>query len=152
LRERREDISMLCETLLEQIAEQGGEASCTLAADGLARLMVHDWPGNVRELRNVLEQAMARSDSRRLTSADFPMLPETQGGGLASTGSAVSPLEQPVRPLREAVAMAERQEILRALEATGGIKLHAAKLLGISRAQLYEKLAILGILSQETDT
>ncbi len=152
LRERREDISMLCETLLEQIAEQGGEASCTMAADGLVRLMAHDWPGNVRELRNVLEQAMAQSDSRRLTSADFPMLPETQAVALASTGAATNSLEQPVRPLREAVAIAERQEIMRALEATGGVKLHAAKLLGISRAQLYEKLAILGILSQETDT
>ena len=152
LRERREDISMLCETLLEQIAEQGGEASCTMAADGLVRLMAHDWPGNVRELRNVLEQAMAQSDSRRLTSADFPMLPETQAVALASTGAATNSLEQPVRPLREAVAIAERQEIMRALEATGGVKLHEAKLLGISRAQLYEKLAILGILSQETDT
>jgi transcriptional regulator with PAS, ATPase and Fis domain len=152
LRERREDISMLCETLLEQIAEQSGEASCTLATDGLVRLMAHDWPGNVRELRNVLEQAMARSDTRRLTSADFPMLPEAQTVALAPAESAANSLEPPVRPLREAVALAERQEILRALEATGGVKLHAAKLLGISRAQLYEKLAILGILSQETDT
>ncbi|MCX7145999.1 MAG: hypothetical protein NT042_07315 [Sulfuritalea sp.] len=53
------------------------------------------------------------------------------------------------RPLREAVAVAERIEILRALEETGWVKLHAAKLLGISRAQLYEKLAILGIVSEE---
>jgi len=153
LRERREDISMLCETLLEQIAEQGGEASCTLAADGLARLVAYDWPGNVRELRNVLEQAMAQSDSRRLTSADFPMLPDIQPMlALDPAGTVANSPEPRVRPLREAVAMAERQEIMRALEATGGVKLHAAKLLGISRAQLYEKLAILGILSQETDT
>jgi transcriptional regulator with PAS, ATPase and Fis domain len=152
LRERREDISMLCEVLLEQIAEQGGDASCTLAPDGLARLAAYDWPGNVRELRNVLEQAVAQSDNRRLASADFPMLPEA--------ATALGELRAPplggvaglVRPLREAVAAAERQEILRALEATAGVKSHAAKLLGISRAQLYEKLAALGLASEESDT
>ena len=55
-------------------------------------------------------------------------------------------------PSSEAVAAAERQEILRALEETGGVKLHAAKLLGISRAQLYEKLGSLGIVSHGADT
>jgi transcriptional regulator with PAS, ATPase and Fis domain len=152
LRERREDIALLCETLLEQIAEQGGEASRTLAADGLARLAGYDWPGNVRELRNVLEQAVAQADNRRLAGADFPMLPEAAIMPVAAPGSVTSAGEPRVRPLREAVAVAERLEILRALEATGWVKLHAAKLLGISRAQLYEKLAILGIVSEDAGT
>ena len=152
LRERREDIPMLCETLLEQIAEQGGEASCTLASDGLARLIAGDWPGNVRELRNVLEQAVAQSDNRRLASADFPMLPETPQVRDEPPGVAAGQPGSPVRPLREVVAEAERREIVRALEAVGGVKLHAAKLLGISRAQLYEKLAILGIVSEQSDS
>ncbi|MCK9379741.1 MAG: sigma 54-interacting transcriptional regulator [Sulfuritalea sp.] len=152
LRERHEDISMLCETLLEQIAEQGGEASRTLAADGLARLAAYDWPGNVRELRNVLEQAVAQADNRRLTGADFPMLPETLIAAAKDPASSAGAVESGVRPLREAVAAAERTEILRALEATGWVKLHAAKLLGISRAQLYEKLTILGIVSDIANT
>jgi len=152
LRERREDISMLCEMLLEQIAEEGGDASCTLSADGLARLVAFDWPGNVRELRNVLEQAVAQSDNRRLAGADFPMLPEALTVSGVVRGSVASAGVPAVRPLREAVAAAERVEILRALEATGWVKLHAAKLLGISRAQLYEKLAALGIASEESDT
>ncbi len=152
LRDRREDFPLLCETLLEQIAEQSGEPVCTLAADGLARLAAADWPGNVRELRNVLEQAVARSDNRRLASADFSMLPEVNVvvGGTATVLSVLG--DGTVRPLREAVAMAERTEILRALDATGGVKLHAAKLLGISRAQLYEKLSSLGLASEEPDT
>ena len=151
LRERREDVALLCETLLEQIAEQGGEAPRTLGADGVARLVAYDWPGNVRELRNVLEQAVAQSDNRRLTSTDFPMLPEASAVP-ASVRTAVIGAETPrVRPLREAVALAERTEILRALDETGWVKLHAAKLLGISRAQLYEKLAVLGIVSEEAD-
>ena len=149
LRERREDVSMLCETLLEQIAEQGGEASRTLTADGVARLAAYDWPGNVRELRNVLEQAVAQSDNRRLASADFPMLPEAVAVPPSVPDSLMISDAPRVRPLREAVAAAERIEILRALEETGWVKLHAAKLLGISRAQLYEKLALLGIVSEE---
>ncbi len=152
LRERREDISILCETLLEQIAEQGGEAPCTLAADGLARLAAYDWPGNVRELRNVLEQAVAQSDNRRLTGADFHMLPVVPIAAAVAPGPVGESALRPVRPLREVVAAAERNEILRALEATGGVKMHAAKLLGISRAQLYEKLGALGVASEDPDT
>ncbi len=151
LRDRREDIPVLCETLLELIAEQGGEASCTLAPDGLARLKGYDWPGNVRELQNVLEQAVAQSNNRRLASTDFHMLPEA-----ASIPCEISESDNvtaiSVRPLREVVAIAERAEILRALEATGWVKMHAAKLLGISRARLYEKLGTLGITSEEQDT
>ena len=152
LRERRQDIPMLCEMLLEQIAEQGGDASCALTADGLERLAGYTWPGNVRELRNVLEQAVARSDNRHLAGIDFPDLPEIDGAPGIKPDSAAGSGTGVVRPLREAVAAAERQEILRALEETGGVKLHAAKLLGISRAQLYEKLGSLGIVSHGADT
>jgi transcriptional regulator with PAS, ATPase and Fis domain len=152
LRERRQDIPMLCEMLLEQIAEQGGDASCALSAEGLERLAGYTWPGNVRELRNVLEQAVARSDNRHLSGADFPGLPEIEGAPGNKPDSATDSGNGPVRPLREAVAAAERQAILRALEETGGVKLHAAKLLGISRAQLYEKLGSLGIVSHGADT
>jgi DNA-binding NtrC family response regulator len=106
----------------------------------------------VRELRNSLEQAVARSDNRRLTGADFPELPPIPVAAEGRPGAAAGSAGVRVRPLREAVAAAERQEILRALDETGWVKLHAAKLLGISRAQLYEKLAALGILSQEADT
>lgn len=151
LRDRREDIPMLCETLLELIAEQGGEASCTLSADGLARLVGYEWSGNVRELRNVLEQAVAQSVNRRLTSADFPMLPEVVTPPYASQ-VLTDQAKVPVRPLREAVAAAERVEILRALEATGWVKMATAKILGISRAKLYEKLGALGISSENIDT
>lgn len=152
LRERIQDIPMLCEMLLEQIAESGGEASCTVSTDGLERLAGYHWPGNVRELRNLLEQAVARSDNRRLVGADFSSLPERPATAAVRVDSPDGASASRVRPLREVVAAAEKQEILRALEQTGGVKLHAAKLLGISRAQLYEKLSALGVLSQDPDT
>lgn len=145
LRERREDLPILCEYLLERIAEEAAEPLRAVAPDGLERLAAYAWPGNVRELWNVLQQAAARSDGRTLVAADFPMIPPAAE---VRARSAEIGLPEGPRPLREAVAEAERTEIQRALVAANGVKSHAAKLLGISRAQLYEKLTSLGLVSE----
>jgi transcriptional regulator with PAS, ATPase and Fis domain len=144
LRERPEDLPALCEALLEQIAEKTGEPVKSVAAAGLARLGAYHWPGNVRELGNALQLAAARHDVRQLGPEHFDDLPLT-------TPVAAVPPEGGVRPLRDAVAAAEKAEIVRALAAAHGVKLNAAKLLSISRAQLYEKLAAHGLLSDPTD-
>lgn len=151
LRERREDLPILCETLLESIAERTGEAVKTVSQSGLEQLGGYAWPGNVRELQNVLQQALAACDERELGPEHFAMLPPAQKPGPALT---IVEDQTPgaARSLREAVAAAERAEILKALAASAGVKLHAAKLLGISRAQLYEKLTTYGILSVAPDS
>ncbi|MFA6312839.1 MAG: sigma 54-interacting transcriptional regulator, partial [Sterolibacterium sp.] len=150
LRERSDDLPILCETLLESIAERTGEVVRTVTPIGLERLAGYSWPGNVRELQNVLQQAIASSDERELGPMHFDMLPVAPTP--ATAPQSVETRSGPARPLREAVAAAEHAEILKALAATAGIKLHAAKLLGISRAQLYEKLAAYGILSAAPDS
>jgi len=147
LRDRGEDLPILCETLLEKIAEQAGEAVKTVAMSGLACLAEYAWPGNVRELHNVLQQAAAHSDGRELGAEHFSMLPKPPVRLAKAADAAL-----PVRTMRDAVAAAEKEEILRALAATGGVKLHAAKLLGISRAQLYEKLTSYEMVSGMSDT
>ncbi|CAG0932940.1 Transcriptional regulatory protein ZraR [Rhodocyclaceae bacterium] len=144
LRERPEDLPALCEALLEQIAEKAGEPVKSVAAAGLARLGAYHWPGNVRELGNALQLAAARHDVRQLGPEHFDDLPLT-------APVAAAPAEGEVRPLRDAVAAAEKAEIVRALAAAHGVKLNAAKLLSISRAQLYEKLAAHGLLSEPPD-
>lgn len=149
LRERREDLPILCEHLLETIAEQTGEALKTVSDAALGRLAGYEWPGNVRELHNVLQQAVTRSDRRELGADAFPMIPAITGPARVDRAA---PAAAPVRPLREAVAEAEREEIRKALAATEGVKILAARLLGISRAQLYEKLAHLGLVSEPPDT
>ena len=93
----------------------------------LAALSAHDWPGNVRELRNALEQAAMLTDNLRLTADDFRSILATNA-------------PRSLRSLPQLVAELERSSIQSALAATGGNKVSAAKLLGISRATLYEKL------------
>ena len=135
LRERLLDLEALAESLLESIALRTGMPQRELAPSALAALAAHRWPGNVRELRNALEQAAMLTDNARLSAEDFlSILP---GGERA----AASALAQALRPLPQLIAELERSSIESALSATGGNKVSAARLLGISRATLYEKLA-----------
>ena len=145
LRERRSDIPALVETLSEDLAQRSGEAPPELTPDALALLAGQHWRGNIRELRNVLEQLAMRSDRQRVDAAEVRRV-------LAETGvqaiAAAEPLAQPeeeghaalLRPLAEQVAALEARAIAAALAQTGGNKLAAARLLGISRATLYERL------------
>ena len=148
LRDRREDIPVLCEALLEKTAV-AGERPRGIAPDALGLLARCDWPGNVRELGNVLQQAAARDDSPILTAAQFDGLLHEPArlGAVTRLEAGSGP-----KPLRQAVAEVERKTILEALDACGGVKIQAARLLGISRAQLYEKMGALGLLSDISDS
>jgi transcriptional regulator with GAF, ATPase, and Fis domain len=66
LRERREDVAPLAETLLEQLARRTGKLARRLTPEALSRLESHDWPGNVRELANVLERALILAPGEEL--------------------------------------------------------------------------------------
>jgi transcriptional regulator with PAS, ATPase and Fis domain len=135
LRERLPDLEALAESLLESIAERTGMPQRELAPSALAVLAAHPWPGNIRELRNVLEQAAMLTDNARLGAEDFVrVLP-----GAPARAEAGKPLQ--LRPLPQLIAELERSSIQSALAITGGNKVSAAKMLGISRATLYEKLS-----------
>jgi len=138
LRERLADLPALAENLLESIAARTGMPQRELAPGALAALAAHEWRGNVRELRNALEQAAMLTDSARLEAEDFAaVLP----------GAPPVSAARPLRPLPQLIAELEHSSIRSALEATGGNKVSAARLLGISRATLYEKLAEIKRLS-----
>jgi transcriptional regulator with PAS, ATPase and Fis domain len=134
LRDRLTDLEALAENLLESIALRTGMPQRELAPSALAVLASHDWRGNVRELRNVLEQAAMLTDNPRLTEEDFATILPAPAGDPAKSARAL-------RPLPQLIAELERSSIRSALEASQGNKVAAAKLLGISRATLYEKLA-----------
>ena len=146
LRERRSDIPALIEALGEDMAQRSGEAPPELMPDALALLAAQHWRGNTRELRNVLEQMAMRSDQVRIDAAEVKrVLAETGLEQIAAPEplASIGPGEGDVnllRPLPAQIAELERRAIAAALASTGGNKLATARLLGISRATLYERL------------
>ncbi|MBC5768279.1 sigma-54 interaction domain-containing protein [Ramlibacter albus] len=144
LRERRADIPALVEVLAEDIALRSGSGPFEVTPAAMELLAAQAWRGNTRELRNVLEQAAMRSDSPTLEAQDVAtVLRESGIEQLAVPAAAASTLaasSSALRPLGEQVAELERAAIQSALAATSGNKVAAARLLGISRAKLYERL------------
>ena len=134
LRERREDIGVISEALLEQITRPPSQRAWVLQPGATRLLMSHDWPGNVRELRNVLERSAALASSEVLDEAEVRRAMH-QAPRLAKIALPVAGGD-----LASRLANTEREAILDALVATNGEKLAAARHLGVSRSQLYEKL------------
>jgi len=131
LRERRGDVAELARHFLAE----WGRPPADLGDDAMARLAAADWPGNARELRNVLERAVVMRPTGRI-GADDIVIGHTSR---ARADSSITTLN-----LEEA----EKDLIRRALEATGGNKSEAARLLGITRRALYGRLERYGM---ETD-
>ncbi len=148
LRERRSDIPALVEALGEDIAlRSNGEAPPELMPDALALLAGQHWRGNIRELRNVLEQMGMRSDMQRIDATEMARVlaetglekiaapePAAMAAGTDDEGTLL------LRPLAEQIAELERRAIEAAMASTGGNKLATARLLGISRATLYDRM------------
>jgi transcriptional regulator with PAS, ATPase and Fis domain len=136
LRERIGDLELLCDHMLEQIAHRAGRPQREITPAALAVLSAYGWPGNIRELSNVLEQVTLSSDNPRLCAEEFTLV-------LPRGSSATRPGGRPTLKLADIVADAERSAIRSALAAAEGKKILAARLLGISRATLYQKLSAL---------
>jgi two-component system, NtrC family, response regulator AtoC len=131
LRERREDILPLAESLLAQLSVLAGRDSRPRLEDGAkARLQGEDWPGNVRELRNVLERAMILADGVTIKPEHLWI----EGRVAPSAEMAVGASDE------GSLAELERQTIQRTLAAVGGNRRLAATKLGIGLRTLYEKL------------
>ena len=129
LRERREDIEKLAREFVTSYALKHGRNVTGLTDETLLILKGYSWPGNVRELANIIERAVIVTGSEQVQVTDLPE-------GLRA---AVSVRERARR--RQTLAELERDYIGETLAATKGNKTEAARLLGISRKNLYEKLA-----------
>jgi transcriptional regulator with PAS, ATPase and Fis domain len=154
LRERLSDLESLADALADDIARRSGLPHKSLDGDALDLLAQHPWPGNIRELRNALEQASLMTDDLLLTARHFEHLIGADRAAPARSATNAVAGDDPaqaappagtstvgITPLPQAIAALEARSIREALEATGGNKLAASRLLGISRATLYEKLA-----------
>jgi len=131
LRERREDILPLAESLLAQLSALAGRGAGPQLEDrAKARLQGEDWPGNVRELRNVLERATILADGALIKPEHLWI-----EGRVAPAADMLAEAAD-----EGSIADLERQMIQRTLAAVGGNRRLAATKLGIGLRTLYEKL------------
>jgi two-component system response regulator AtoC len=131
LRERREDIPLLAEHVIRRLSRKYHWPHLTLAPEALAVLTSRPWPGNIRELQNVLTRAAVLARGRVVQAADL-------AGG---SGPVAGPLPAPGGLLlREALAETERRVIRQALEQEKWNRTQTARVLGISRRQLFDKI------------
>jgi two-component system response regulator PilR (NtrC family) len=135
LRERPDDIGILCEHMLNQLAEQNQVNRPELTQDAIAALKMYRFPGNVRELENILERAMTLSDGKVITASDLH-LPKNEP---------VLVEEVPHESLDSHLDNIEKEAIKQALEQARYNKTAAARLLGISFRQLRYRLKKLGM-------
>lgn len=133
LRERPEDIIPLVHLFLDKFNEEFGLRIDKIALDARNILLAHSWPGNVRELRNAIERAINYTLGSILELDSLPYyLQNPRMEELSDKKKVINRRNQRARLGRE--------EILAALQQTGGNKSQTAKVLGISRSWLYEKL------------
>jgi len=130
LRGRREDIPLLAASFLAQFSAAGSKQVTELSHEAVRLLMAHPWPGNVRELRSAIEFAVIHCGDAVIQPDDLP--PE-----IVEPAAFVS---IPGDPLSD-----EKARFLDALNRSRGNRALAARLLGISRATLYRRLADLNI-------
>ena len=141
LRERKEDIPIISSHRLQQLSETYGGKLKTIDQRILQMMNQFNWPGNVRELMNVLERLFVLSDSDHITTED---LPEIFLSELQNSQALVEKIQRKNNTLEDEIRN-ERESIELTLEQVKGNKTEAAKLLGISRATLYNKLSRLAI-------
>ena len=135
LRQRREDIASLAQSLLDRICLRYQQRPVILGPGTLARLLQHNWPGNVRELASVLETALLEAENGVIRPDDLalPITPEMQLGMLPDLHSA----SQTDNLSLDAMI---RHHVQYVLDLNRGNKLRAARQLCISRSTLYRIL------------
>jgi two-component system response regulator PilR (NtrC family) len=139
LRERREDIAMLAESMLKRLAEGSGLSAARLDDDALEKLKSYRFPGNVRELENMLERAYTLCEDDRISASDLRL---TDACGPSENGE--TSLAQ-IDNLEDHLEDIERKLIMQALEETRWNRTAAAQRLGLSFRSMRYRLKKLGI-------
>jgi DNA-binding NtrC family response regulator len=132
LRERRDDLLLLIEALLQNLASENGSEPKALSSEALDAVMVYEWPGNVRELENALEHAVVLSRGNLIEGHALPeRITKRRKEPLVAERSYRNPTLEVI----------ERAYIMWVLQAEGGNKTRAAEVLGIDPSTLYRKLS-----------
>ena len=139
LREHKEDIPAIIETLLADMNNKHGRQVKGVDGEMLSRLMAHDWPGNVRELRNTIERAVILCEEGYLEPRHLPPAFGQKFSRADAATTSYSDTGVHVE-IGSTVDEAERMLILKTLESTRNNKTRAAEILGISLKTLHNKL------------
>ena len=147
LRERPDDILELADAFLEEIGATVGRPPAGIARDARDQLLAYAWPGNVRELRNAIERSVILADGGYIRSEHLPVI--TPRAAAAPAGDAAAPPAAfPAGGVNlEAI---ERSLVVKALNQARHNKTRAAKLLGLTRAQLYSRIEKYGLAETES--
>ena len=135
LRERREDILPLAEHFLKKYAKENDKPAKSFSPEVVELMLNYRWRGNVRELENAVERGVILSKGKTITPTEFP---QELTGPAPSEGRTLKALE--------------KHHILKVLEETEGNIFRTAKILGIHRMTLYNKLKKYGIGANTLDT
>jgi len=138
LRNRREDIPLLCDVFLAEIGRSLGRPPAGISREARQALMDYSWPGNVRELRNILERASILADGGLIVAEHLALAPLSTA--VTPTLPAYKQISNDSSPSSGDLKSIERDMIVKALEKARYSKSEAAKALGLTRAQLYTRL------------
>jgi two-component system nitrogen regulation response regulator GlnG len=158
LRERREDIPLLANYFLTKFSAAQNTPRKSISSEAIDALEKYHWPGNVRELENVLQRAVVVAKGETISDYDLPQeifakplttknkiaAQESERGKLADIAAQLFDWARRDKELKIIPAV-EKELIINALRDTKGNQVHAAKLLGITRATLRKRIAKFGI-------
>lgn len=151
LRNRIEDIPLLVNSIFKKFSQTFGIDSISISPTAMSLLVSHKWPGNVRELENIIERAITYMNGNKIEANHLPdylrqvntenkkelvnalLIP-------AQTSEIIENTQDNTVYFRKKVSEAEKEAVMSALQMANGNRTTAAKLLGISRSQLYNKL------------
>jgi Nif-specific regulatory protein len=141
LRERPEDILPMADAFVEELGRTMGRPAAGISKDARDWLLAYAWPGNVRELRNAIERAILLCDGGLITHEHMPTVvarPKPAPAGPSAPAASLPPEGVDLEAM-------EKGFVVKALGQSRGNKSKAARLLGLTRAQLYSRLDKYGI-------
>jgi transcriptional regulator with GAF, ATPase, and Fis domain len=145
LRARLDDVLELADTFLSEIGETVGRPAAGMSREAREQLLAYAWPGNVRELRNAIERAVILADGGLIRAEHLPVSPP---GAIEVRREESSSESLPAGGVNlEAI---ERSLVVKALTQARHNKTRAAKLLGLTRAQLYSRIEKYGLTGTES--
>jgi two-component system response regulator AtoC len=143
LRARLDDVLELADSFLAEIGETVGRPAAGISRDAREHLLTYEWPGNVRELRNAIERAVILADGGFIRSEHLPVTPRRAGRSDDHTAANLPAGGVNLEDI-------ERSLVVKALTQARHNKTRAAKLLGLTRAQLYSRIEKYGLTGTES--